>query len=133
MSQSTVSHNAAIAIIFLAMLMACSEPKVIESEFLRGVLSRKVGLSLRDSISLLLTRDSGIDLHGSKSVTYVVTVTRSDFVRITGQLEQDSTHEWVGNLLGNYFTTVYPDDNGDTIFHFAVVRSNSTIDITIQE
>ena len=88
---------------------------------------------MKDSIIDLATEDTGIDLHGSWSETYIATISNNDLANVINKIEDDTTHGWIKTDIGDYITTLYPDDYRDTVLSIGIIKSKSAIDINIRQ
>lgn len=120
------------AALFMTFLMSCGN-EISKSKFILNLLNQKVNLQLKDSIIDLATEDTGIDLHGSWSETYIATISNNDLANVINKIEDDTTHGWIKTDIGDYITTLYPDDYRDTVLSIGIIKSKSAIDINIRQ
>jgi len=133
MSRTALIHVSTIAAISIAVLLSCSASRDSEYDYIRGVLSRKGGFHLNDSIAILSIDDGGFDLHGDMSMNYKLTISENDMLNVIAQIDQDSVRKWTETDDGNLVTTVVPEDYRDTFFIIGVIKSRSLIDLNFHQ
>ena len=74
-----------------------------------------------------------MDLHGTMSIAYEVTITKNDLNIIINQVKQDSINKWVETDIGDQVTSIYPENPRDTVFYIGIMTSRSIITINMRQ